>query len=1111
MHINKSHPIQGAMDNFDHTENTASGKDSAHDTVLVIFQNKDKSDGAKEKVMTSLSNYSRRRQFKEPLPCQKLEQSGLIKGTGEIPEDFSPTPFTTNQSLAEDINDNYFLWCRSRNSQKEDITQLPSFTALESALQKEPVFQVTTKSFIPILPYPATDMDSIFTTMLNFNDVLKQRNRTEGALWCDEGVYAIAKEIQLLKPDLFGKIFLGLGPFHMEKIVIACLGKYLSCVGIDLALIESEIYGKEVVGNKVMNGGHYVKGKDGMGIIAEAISALLFQRFTQEEMSYELQQLLDDYESVIQDIASYLENEDMDSFRHTWEQAKVIQQDLKKLFADWKTRSMYNENYQYWSLFLDEIYPIQRDLTHSIRQGEWVLFVDVVRRAIPLFFGFGCTNYARFAPLFLEDCLDVQRKSPDLYAHYVKGGWVMYFTSRVGRAVGFDIGLERAYNKPAKIAGGIIGMTAKKESVAQWNIVKHEKDLHVANLLDWCGFHDDKDSELDLHHEFNPNSARRNNDRVNKLLNYVNLIGNPFSFDSKLRNICSGSSVAGNVVEGILKCLDVGEASYQDYRQARLVTRDKMLHDTIPSNRNEITPKPLQQMLTAENTLQTKVIKSKRDIADALRFIDYARERSYDMQNLLKHEITSTSYFLVSETKQGHRLKKPDKSSLTREIVGKLPKQFQNVQGGADMVIIDFMAFIRKLPFKKLKLQTYGDLAATLMERIMSNAVGSSRIDIIFDVYQQNSIKDGERAARAAAQGITISIKKDIQSLPVDMTLFWDSMENKIQLQRYFMTWMIRNCNYAKEIYFGGVDGMYCTKLTAGKTRECPELLSIQEEADDRILFHINHGYLNGIKSVSVVSPDADIFICLLCHFQKTWRLNELFMKLGRGKTRKTVPLHLLAQKLDAVLLESLPAIHALSGCDTTSKVGPKLACLKKPLNLELLEGFGVAPLSDDMVSKAETFLLESLTKTRDVSTFDQYRYEQYHDLGVMDFNNLVCCSSTIKEHIKRAYYQCMRWHTAPNPPNEFPDPTDNYGYKVTLDNKLRPIIIPGDSRPKGLPDPCKCKTCVKKTCVCHQAQLACSKFCKCSTGRDTANSDNLCKNPLNKVSTGKNTQKKRD
>ena len=53
---------------------------------------------------------------------------------------------------------------------------------------------------------------------------------------------------------------------------------------------------------------------------------------------------------------------------------------------------------------------------------------------------------------------------------------------RRSSAVPFDMGLQKAYYKPAKIAGGIIGITAKKEAVAQRNIVKHEKDLNVTNL-----------------------------------------------------------------------------------------------------------------------------------------------------------------------------------------------------------------------------------------------------------------------------------------------------------------------------------------------------------------------------------------------------------------------------------------------------------------------------------------------------------------------------------------------------------------------------------------------------------------------------------------------------
>ena len=74
----------------------------------------------------------------------------------------------------------------------------PSFTATQSALQEERHFGVTTVGFIPILPYVATDLDSIYTSMVNFQDILIQRDSSNGAIWCDEGIYQLAKEIQLL-------------------------------------------------------------------------------------------------------------------------------------------------------------------------------------------------------------------------------------------------------------------------------------------------------------------------------------------------------------------------------------------------------------------------------------------------------------------------------------------------------------------------------------------------------------------------------------------------------------------------------------------------------------------------------------------------------------------------------------------------------------------------------------------------------------------------------------------------------------------------------------------------------------------------------------------------
>ena len=75
--------------------------------------------------------------------------------------------------------------------------------------------------------------------MCNFQDVLLQKSQSYGPLWCDEGVYRLAKELQLLDPARFDNIFLGLGGFHTEKVMITCCGKYLEDTGIDSVFVES--------------------------------------------------------------------------------------------------------------------------------------------------------------------------------------------------------------------------------------------------------------------------------------------------------------------------------------------------------------------------------------------------------------------------------------------------------------------------------------------------------------------------------------------------------------------------------------------------------------------------------------------------------------------------------------------------------------------------------------------------------------------------------------------------------------------------------------------------------------------------------------------------------
>ena len=220
------------------------------------------------------------------------------------------------------------------------------------------------------------------------------------------------------------------------------------------------------------------------------------------------------------------------------------------------------------------------------------------------------------------------------------------------------------------------------------------------------------------------------------------------------------------------------------------------------------------------------------------------------MLELLKYELTSTSQFLTTECKDGIRLKKPDKVSLSRELVNQLPQEKRNVKCDAQMTIVDFMALVRKLPIK-MGIDTFGELAESLSNSILATGSESTRIDIIFDVYQKSSIKQMERAQRSSSEQITITIRSDNQKVPVDLDMFWSSILNKVRLQEYVFKWMLQNVVSEKEIIFGGVNGGECRKLLAGTESEITELSSNQEEADYRIMFHISDGVVkHGVQSV---------------------------------------------------------------------------------------------------------------------------------------------------------------------------------------------------------------------------------------------------------------------
>ena len=115
--------------------------------------------------------------------------------------------------------------------------------------------------------------------------------------------------------------------------------------------------------------------------------------------------------------------------------------DLKELE---KLGSQMSVIFRYWNNFIEDIYPILRNLTTSIRNGEWT----PLRETLPLLFAFDSTNYSRWGSLYYEDCLSLKDKFPTIYNEFVKGNLVVNFTTRKRNSVPMDqantISLRRA-------------------------------------------------------------------------------------------------------------------------------------------------------------------------------------------------------------------------------------------------------------------------------------------------------------------------------------------------------------------------------------------------------------------------------------------------------------------------------------------------------------------------------------------------------------------------------------------------------------------------------------------------------------------------------------------
>ena len=88
----------------------------------------------------------------------------------------------------------------------------------------------------------------------------------------------------------------------------------------------------------------------------------------------------------------------------------------------------------------------------------------------------------------------------------------------------------------------------------------------------------------------------------------------------------------------------------------------------------------------------------------------------------------------------GHSKKKTDKAKFMNDIAQNVPVVEVFTEKSA--CIVDGMSIVHKLDGNQ---KTFGDIAKTVLKIVIREGDKSDRVDVVFDVYREGSIKDAER------------------------------------------------------------------------------------------------------------------------------------------------------------------------------------------------------------------------------------------------------------------------------------------------------------------------------------------------------------------------------
>ena len=793
------------------------------------------------------------------------------------------------------------------------------------------------------------------------------------------------------------------------------------------------LYAPNTVPN-ILNGKAFSRATRAHMLIDTALYHLLVSKL-EENNDGDANDLQDgDIQTCIQDdsiLSAYdrlLDGEDM---QQTLCRNDKVTRMCEKLGEVIKDLSQNGRTAKLWSQYL-EMVEILKTFIKAERTGNWNLHLATVARMLPFFAAARHNLYAKSSYVYLTDMQKLPKEHPDVFVKFTEGHHVMRRTDRHWAGLSSDHVIEQVLMRSVKSCGGLTrGRGMAEAQRAQWILSMPAcAEMNSAmNDITETGY-----VTSEQHKEAGTSRMERDDKDIRSIVAFLrerDPFQRGFLQNPHLRNIETGVTADNNVNADSAKTVGQGIIDsmvnqnimkYSFKRSKQIIPMNMRNHIKDGEDHIQIDPQLLfQRLATAANGM------------------------SEDLAAVLSHELSSMPPSLFDSN---GLMREAQKSSLG-EHIWNLGDCEANLRPSGDVKhVIDGGCLLHRVPW--VKGETYGQICRRYTDYVHRRYPSSV---VVFDSYNQHpSTKDITHLRRS--RGI-----------------------------------------HATEVFFD-IDTPFKTKkdtlLTndSNKQRFINLLAQALEQAGCEVLHAEGDADLTIVKKavslssqgeVSVVGSDTDLLVLLCHHFDPVHHNIYFGDDSKQGSGLKLWDISKTTSVLGQDLTYLLPAIHSLTGCDTTSRmfgIGKSASIKKLKASHHYIDNLKLfADISSDknVVINARYEIISCLYGGLPNEGLDLLRYRKFGTklaagLIAIQCQSLPPTSDAASFHIQRAYQQTFYWMTGTTLP-----PTD-WGWQVTS-GKLCPVKTSKSAAPPSLLKIVRCQ-CKSNRCSCRKNGLDCTISC---------------------------------